>query len=127
METLQKTGKLDTSWGFEVIWASNDKYCGKILVFEKAGNKTALKIHKEKYKSWFVNSGKVKVTYIDTRTGETKESELQEGMTFEAGPVAPYQIEALHDDTMLFEASTPDHVTDNFYLTDDEKVDAENQ
>ena len=127
VDTLQKTGKVNRTWGYEVVWTSNDKYCGKILIFEKAGNTTALTIHKEKHKSWFVNAGKVKVSYIDTRTGERKESELQEGMTFEAGPVAPYQIQALHDETMLFEVSTPDHQNDNFLLSDDEKVEEEDQ
>ena len=32
MERLR--GKVDKGWGYEVIWATNDKYCGKILFFE---------------------------------------------------------------------------------------------
>ena len=120
MENIQQTGKIDRAWGFEIVWASNDKYCGKILVFDKVGKKTAMTLHKEKCKSWFVNGGKFRITYIDTKTGETKSNELSEGMTFEAGPIAPYQIECLQDESILFEVSTPDVVTDNFKMSDDE-------
>jgi hypothetical protein len=61
-------GKIDKGWGYEIVWANNDKYCGKILVFEKAGAKTSLVLHKEKSKSWFVNAGKFKLTFIDPAT-----------------------------------------------------------
>ena len=27
-------GKVPKGWGYELIWATNDKYCGKIMVFE---------------------------------------------------------------------------------------------
>ena len=30
-------GKVPKGWGYELIWATNDKYCGKIMVFEKKG------------------------------------------------------------------------------------------
>lgn len=113
-------GKQDKKWGFEVVWASNDKYCGKILVFEKAGVKTAMSMHKEKFKSWFVNGGKIRLNFIDTQTGQFKTSVLTEGMTFEAGPLAPYQVECLEDNTMIFEVGTPDDITDKFFITDDE-------
>ena len=33
MSRLQ--GKVDKGWGYELIWATNDKYCGKIMIFEK--------------------------------------------------------------------------------------------
>jgi len=78
---LQTLGKIDKGWGFELVFANNDKYCGKLLVFDRAGSKTSLVLHKEKYKSWFINAGKFKVTYIDVATGETKEAILEEGKT----------------------------------------------
>ena len=33
MERLE--GKVDKGWGFELIWATNDLYCGKMMVFKK--------------------------------------------------------------------------------------------
>lgn len=119
MDFTQK-GKQDKKWGFEIVWASNEKYCGKILVFEKKGAKTAMAMHKEKFKSWFVNSGKIRLNFIDTQTGQFRTSDLSEGMTFEAGPLAPYQAECLEDNTMIFEVGTPDYTSDRFFITDDE-------
>jgi len=43
---ISPNGKIDKSWGYEIVWASNEFYCGKILVFEKAGSKTTVVIHK---------------------------------------------------------------------------------
>ena len=92
---LQQLGKIDKGWGFEIIFANNDRYCGKLLVFERAGAKTSLVFHKEKRKSWFVNAGKFKVKYIDVATGEVKEAILEEGKTADFAELGPHQIEAL--------------------------------
>ena len=43
--TQRLTGKVDKGWGYEIIWATTDQYCGKILVFEKAGNKFSMHFH----------------------------------------------------------------------------------
>ena len=114
--TLQQIGKVDKGWGFEIVFANNDKYCGKLLIFEKAGAKTSLVFHKEKSKSWFVNAGKFKVTYIDVSSGEIKQGELSEGQTADFGPLGPHQIEALVDNSMIFEVGTADHLEDRFRL-----------
>ena len=64
MSVLLTQGKIDHDWGYELVWASNKEYCGKILVFEKRGAKTPMWIHKDRRKSWFVNSGKFKLKFI---------------------------------------------------------------
>ena len=99
---LQTLGKVDKGWGYEIVWANNDKYCGKLLIFEHAGAKTSLVFHKEKAKSWFVNAGKFKVSFIDVATGETKQAVLQEGQTADFGQLGPHQIEALEPNSMIF-------------------------
>jgi hypothetical protein len=116
MMNLQTLGKIDKGWGFEIIFANNDKYCGKLLVFERAGAKTSLVFHKEKTKSWFVNAGKFKVTFIDVATGEMKRSELSEGQTADFGQLGPHQVEALVPNSMIFEVGTADYVEDRFRL-----------
>ena len=113
---LQTLGKVDKGWGYEIVWANNDKYCGKLLVFERAGAKTSLVFHKEKAKSWFVNAGKFKVKFIDVATGETKQAVLQEGQTADFGQLGPHQIEALEPNSMIFEVGTGDYVEDRFRL-----------
>ena len=113
---LQQLGKIDKGWGFEIIFANNDKYCGKLLVFERAGAKTSLVFHKEKRKSWFVNAGKFKVKYIDVATGEVKEAVLEEGKTADFAELGPHQIEALAPNSIIFEVGTADYVEDRFRL-----------
>ena len=113
---LQTLGKIDKGWGFELVFANNDKYCGKLLVFEQAGAKTSLVFHKEKAKSWFVNAGKFKVSYIDVSTGEMKQSEISEGQTADFGQLGPHQVEALVANSIIFEVGTGDFVEDRFRL-----------
>jgi hypothetical protein len=113
---LQQLGKIDKGWGFEIIFANNDHYCGKLLVFERAGAKTSLVFHKEKRKSWFVNAGKFKVKYIDVATGEVKEAILEEGKTADFAELGPHQIEALAPNSIIFEVGTADYVEDRFRL-----------
>jgi hypothetical protein len=113
---LQQLGKIDKGWGFEIIFANNDRYCGKLLVFERAGAKTSLVFHKEKRKSWFVNAGKFRVKYIDVVTGELKEAVLEEGKTADFAELGPHQIEALTPNSIIFEVGTADYVEDRFRL-----------
>ena len=113
---LQTLGKVDKGWGFEIVFANNDKYSGKLLVFDRVGAKTSLVFHQEKSKSWFINSGKFKITFIDVTTGEIKQSELSEGQTAEFGKLGPHQVEALEPNSIIFEVGTADYVEDRFRL-----------
>jgi streptogramin lyase len=113
---LQHLGKVDKGWGFEIVFANNDKYCGKLLVFDRVGAKTSMVFHKEKGKTWFINAGKFKITYIDVASGEVKEAVLEEGKTVDFGPLGPHQVEALVPDSIIFEVGTGDYVEDRFRL-----------
>jgi hypothetical protein len=113
---LQTLGQVKKGWGFEIVWANNENYCGKLLVFERAGAKTSLVFHKDKSKSWFINAGKFKITFLDVATGETKEAVLDEGKTVDFGKLSPHQVEALVAGSIIFEVSTPDYIEDRFRL-----------
>ena len=113
---LQQLGQVKKGWGFELVWANNDKYCGKLLIFDRAGAKTSLVFHKEKAKSWFINAGKFKITFIDVTTGEIKEAILEEGKTVDFGALGPHQVEALVAGSIIFEVGTSDYVEDRFRL-----------
>ena len=67
------SGKVEKGWGYEIIWATNDLYCGKILVFDKAGKKMSMHFHKEKDETWYVFKGKFKVIWIDTNDASVHE------------------------------------------------------
>jgi mannose-6-phosphate isomerase-like protein (cupin superfamily) len=114
--TPQAKGKVDKGWGYEIVWANTEHYSGKLLVFEHQGAKTSLVFHKQRSKSWFVNAGKFKITFINTSTGEVKSAELGEGQTVDLGELGPHQVEALAPGSIIFEVGTTDYVEDRFRL-----------
>ena len=109
-------GKVDKGWGYEIIWATNDLYCGKIMVFEKVGSKFSMHFHKEKDETWFVNNGRFLLNYIDTTTAEYKSQELTEGMTWRNPPLMPHQLVCMEPGSSVTEVSTPDSVEDNYRI-----------
>jgi mannose-6-phosphate isomerase-like protein (cupin superfamily) len=117
-------GKVDKGWGYELIWATSDKYCGKIMVFEKVGSKFSMHFHREKDETWFVNNGRFKVRWIDTKEARLYEKEIKEGDTWHNPPLQPHQLEALEPMSSITEVSTPDSVEDNYRIIpgDSQKV-----
>jgi mannose-6-phosphate isomerase-like protein (cupin superfamily) len=112
----QLTGKVDKGWGYEIIFATTDQYCGKIMVFEKVGAKFSMHFHREKDETWFINAGKFKVRWIDTKDATLYEKELKEGDVWHNPPLQPHQLEAMIPDSMIFEVSTADSVEDNYRI-----------
>lgn len=108
------TGHVEKGWGSEYIFASNDKYCGKLLNFAKKGSKFSMHFHSEKDETWFVLNGSFKVRWIDTKTSEMHESIIMGGSTWWNEPLVPHQLEALEDNSIIIEVSTPDSVEDNY-------------
>jgi streptogramin lyase len=117
--TIQQTGKKDTSWGYEIVFASTESYCGKLLVFPNAGSKTNMIMHKDKSKSWFINAGKFKITFIDVATGAAQQVIIEEGRTADFAVMSPHLIESLDPNSVIFEVSTADHTEDIFKLSPD--------
>ena len=52
--------RVEKPWGYELIWALTDVYCGKVL-FVTAGHSLSLQFHREKDESWLVQSGRAKL------------------------------------------------------------------
>tara|TARA_B100001057_G_scaffold479887_1_gene552066 strand:- start:1564 stop:1965 length:402 start_codon:yes stop_codon:yes gene_type:complete len=114
MEPTRLSGKVEKGWGYELIWASNEKYCGKIMVFEKVGSKFSMHFHKEKDESWFVNQGTFLLRWIDTTTAELKEQEIRAGDTWRNPPLQPHQLVCMEAGSSITEVSTADSVEDNY-------------
>lgn len=114
--TQRLNGKVDKGWGFEIIWASNDKYCGKLMVFERAGAKFSMHFHREKDETWFVNAGQFKLIWCDTNTAQYHEKILNEGDVWHNPPLQPHQVIAMKPNSIIFEVSTPDSVEDNYRI-----------
>lgn len=113
---MRLTGFVKKGWGHELIWATNDKYCGKIMVFEKVGSKFSMHLHKEKEETWFINSGSFKLRILDTNTANITEQILKQGDIWNNPPMLPHQVECLEENSSIFEVSTPDSVEDNFRI-----------
>jgi len=116
---LTPQGKLTRSWGYEVVWSSTEHYCGKMLIFDKAGATCPMMIHKVKRKSWFVNAGRFKMTYTNVTTGETQEAVIEEGKTIDIAEMSPHKLEALVANSIIFEVGMPDNMEDQFRLSPD--------
>jgi len=112
-------GHIEKDWGLEIIWSNNDHYCGKLLMFNGVGKQTAMMIHKNKKKSYFVNAGRFKITFIDVKTGNTKEALLDEGKTVDIAEMSPHRIESLLPDSIIIEVGTSAYEEDEFKLTPD--------
>ncbi len=110
------SGYQEKGWGYELIWATTDKYCGKIMCFTKVGAKFSMHFHREKDETWFVNAGQFLVRWIDTKTAQLHEKILKEGDIWHNPPLQPHQLQALVPDSMIFEVSTADSVEDNYRI-----------
>ena len=120
MENIKPTrlsGIVQKGWGYELIWVSNEKYCSKIMVFEKANTCTSMFFHKEKDKTWFVNAGKFSIQWVDTTTAAHHKKELKEGDVWNTPPLQPHQLTCLQDNSSITEVSTADSVEDNYHIS----------
>tara|TARA_B000000609_G_scaffold142161_1_gene121455 strand:- start:604 stop:972 length:369 start_codon:yes stop_codon:yes gene_type:complete len=105
-------GFVEKGWGHELIWATNDLYCGKLMKFNK-GAKFSMHFHKDKDESWYVLAGKFRVIWIETQNADVRAKELKTGDTWHNPPLLPHQIECIEEGTII-EVSTPDSVEDNY-------------
>jgi quercetin dioxygenase-like cupin family protein len=108
----QLKGYVEKGWGSELIWATNDKYCGKLLKFNK-GARFSMHFHAEKDETWYVLDGQFEVITIDTRDAHQGSCILNPGDTWRNQPLEPHQVVCLEAGTII-EVSTPDSVEDNY-------------
>jgi mannose-6-phosphate isomerase-like protein (cupin superfamily) len=110
MERLE--GFVQKGWGSELIWATNDKYCGKLLRFNRDA-KFSMHFHSEKDETWYVLEGRFVVKVIDTTNAAQTQYILEPGDTWHNPPLLPHQIICL-EEGVLIEVSTPDSVKYNY-------------
>ena len=110
MERLD--GFVKKGWGHELIWATNEKYCGKLLKFNK-GAKFSMHFHAEKDESWYVLDGLFMIKFIETKDASLHEVTLKAGEVWRNRPLQPHQVICLEEGTII-EVSTPDSVQDNY-------------
>ena len=109
---MRHEGFVEKGWGHELIWATNDKYCGKFLKFNKDA-KFSMHFHREKDETWYVLDGRFLVEWIDTKDASIHTEHLYEGDTWRNEPLLPHRVICLEAGTLI-EVSTADSVEDNY-------------
>jgi mannose-6-phosphate isomerase len=119
IHTLDRWGfevrRVEKPWGYELIWALTDLYCGKLL-FVRAGHSLSLQFHRQKDESWFVQSGRAKLELGDVGKPVLHEEVISSGAAFHYVPGTVHRVTAIEDTTIL-EVSTP-HLDDVVRLDD---------
>jgi mannose-6-phosphate isomerase-like protein (cupin superfamily) len=111
---MRLEGFVKKGWGSELIWATNDKYCGKLMKFNKDA-KFSMHFHAEKDESWYILEGKFLIKFIETNDASLHEIVLKAGEVWRNQPLQPHQVICLEEGTII-EVSTPDSVEDNYRI-----------
>ena len=94
--------RVEKPWGYELIWAHSEHYCGKLL-FIREGEQLSLQFHNEKDETIYVHEGKIEI-----ELGEDAEPQIVEaGAAFRIRPGMIHRWRAL-EDALVLEASTPE-------------------
>jgi len=104
--------KHSKGWGYELWIANNEKYCGKILHFNK-GKRCSYHYHKLKQETFYVESGKVEVRYGNKL--QSKTTVLHPGDNFEVPTGLMHQIFAI-EESKVFEFSTTHFESDSYRI-----------
>jgi len=96
--------KIEKPWGYEIIYAHNEKYVGKILHVFK-GEQLSLQYHNLKDESIYLLNGLMELT-VDV-DGELKKLVFSPGDTYRIEPKVRHRFSALEECDIL-EVSTPE-------------------
>jgi mannose-6-phosphate isomerase len=96
------TRRVEKPWGYELIWAHSEHYCGKLL-FVREGEQLSLQFHSKKDETVYVHQGKIEIELGDGAEPQVVES----GAAFRIRPGTVHRWRAL-EDSIVLEASTPE-------------------
>jgi mannose-6-phosphate isomerase len=97
--------KVDKPWGFELVYALTDTYCGKIIFIRK-DEQLSLQFHREKDEVVYLYEGRIEMEIGDP--GGALDSEVVgPGRAFHIAPGTVHRWRALEDSVVL-EVSTPE-------------------
>jgi mannose-6-phosphate isomerase-like protein (cupin superfamily) len=110
-----ETRRVDKPWGYELIWALTDAYCGKLL-HVKAGHSLSLQFHRLKDEAWYVQRGSARLELGAVGDAVLMEETIGPGDAFHYTPGTVHRVTAI-EDTDILEVSTP-HLDDVVRLED---------
>jgi mannose-6-phosphate isomerase-like protein (cupin superfamily) len=97
--------RVDKPWGYELLYALTDRYCGKVI-FIRGGEELSLQFHREKDETLYVQSGRVEFEIGDPGKPVDREV-VGPGSAFHLRPGTVHRLRAL-EDTVVLEVSTPE-------------------
>ena len=101
-------------WGEEVWIINTDKYCGKLLKFNK-GATFSDHYHIIKDETWYVLEGKLELRYYDLSNADRLVKVLKPGAVVHISPSTPHQLVAL-EKSVIIEVSTPHDEADSYRI-----------
>jgi len=102
-------------WGYEKWIVNKEEYCGKVLYFDK-GKKCSWHYHKIKDEVFYVQSGRILLTYgQDDDIGLATKLVLEKGDNFHIPVGLRHQMKAM-ENTELFEFSTQHFDEDSYRI-----------
>ena len=96
---------MEKPWGYELVWALTDAYCGKLLVVH-AGQALSMQFHREKDESWYVLEGRAEIEMAAAGETVPLSEVVTPGAAFRIEPGTVHRVRAIEDTTIL-EVSTP--------------------
>ena len=97
--------RVEKPWGYEIIYALTDRYCGKVLFIRK-DEQLSLQFHREKDEVIYVLAGRIEMEIGDPG-GPLDIEVVAPGHAFHIQPGTVHRWRALEDTTVL-EVSTPE-------------------
>ena len=107
--------KVEKPWGWELIWALSEHYCGKLL-FVRAGHSLSLQFHRQKDEAWYVQEGRAELELAPVGQAVMSAEVIAPGAAFRFRPGTVHRVMAI-EDTLILEVSTP-HLDDVVRLED---------
>lgn len=106
--------RVEKPWGYELIYAVTESYCGKLL-FVRAGHALSLQYHVEKDETIYLDDGLAEVE-IGPQGEQPVRELVRPGRSFRIEPGTVHRLRAIHD-SLFLEVSTP-HLDDVVRLED---------
>jgi len=99
-------------WGYELIIDNTDRYCGKILHFDKRGSKGSMHFHAAKDETWYVLSGSFTIIIVN-KDASRETIKLSKGDCMRVPKLTVHQIYAAEDNSSIIEVSSTDFLDDS--------------
>jgi mannose-6-phosphate isomerase len=97
--------RVEKPWGYEIIYALTDRYCGKVLFIRK-DEQLSLQFHRVKDEVIYIHEGRIELEIGDPG-GPLDIEVVGPGHAFHIKPGTVHRWRAL-EDTVVLEVSTPD-------------------